>query len=300
MDQITMETFVSQPIYQNNTLSCCDAPAVIFNVDGFPVCSNCGCVLSSTTFDYNTRRAYTQDEQRKRVHTEPSWRIFGNRTCIDINISTKPMYRRLNKIHCSYLNGFERNLAQAIPKLYKIANDLGLPNYIVETARSIYAIAVKQRYTLGRSISDFTIASLYAAVRVHQSFYILEDFLQYAERSARAIHQALRMVVSMILPILHLQYHPITVEHIIQRIGAELQISQDIQRKAIAIYQAAKKKGLRINGRDPRGFAVAALYIAGKRCKLPMTQGVLSSAIHVTEVTLRTCATLLLKQIELT
>ncbi len=53
------------------------------------------------------------------------------------------------------------------------------------------------------------------------------------------------------------------------------------------IFSDSNRKGLPISGRDPRGFAASAIYMAAKPTEHRITQSEVSKVAKITEVTLR-------------
>ena len=74
------------------------------------------------------------------------------------------------------------------------------------------------------------------------------------------------------------------------RFGNDLNISVTVQQKAADLLKTALKHGLKKMGKDPKGLAAAALYIAAKPTAERKTQTEISEIARVTEVTLRTRA----------
>ncbi|MHA1561939.1 MAG: transcription initiation factor IIB, partial [Promethearchaeota archaeon] len=94
---------------------------------------------------------------------------------------------------------------------------------------------------------------------------------------------------------LKLRYKPISPGPLVYRFGNDLDLSVQVQQKAADILKTALRHGLKKMGKDPKGLAAAALYIAAKPTTERKTQTEISEIARVTEVTLRTRA----KQIKL-
>ncbi len=54
------------------------------------------------------------------------------------------------------------------------------------------------------------------------------------------------------------------------------------------LLKTSSKKGLSTNGKDPKGFAASAIYMAARSTKHRKTQTEISDIARITEVTLRT------------
>jgi transcription initiation factor TFIIB len=279
-----------------NKEECCKDPNISIK-NGTIVCLNCGLVLGMELIQ-KQRRAFTADELKSRRHTQKVWRNFGPRTIVprntkdyhgrDINVKKKSQLSRLSKIQKSLISGIERNLWEAKPKMQLIVSKLNIPKYVFKTAWRIYRIAAKKKLTMGRSIAGFVAASLYAAIRIHEIPRLLDEISDTSLVSRRKITRSLGMLIREVLPELNLKYKPVTPKKLIFRFGNDLEIPLKIQKKALKLYKESSNKGLSINGKDPKGFAASAIYMAAKPTEHRKTQTEVSDTAKITEVTLRT------------
>ncbi len=143
---------------------------------------------------------------------------------------------------------------------------------------------------MGRSIEAFVCASLYASIRIHDFPRMLEELAEAALLPLRSIHRCLGLLVRNVLPMLNFKYRHINPEPLVFRFGNELNLSIVVQKGAAQLLLDASKKGLRIMGKDPKGLAAAALYIASRGTNERKTQNQIAEVARVTEVTLRTRA----------
>jgi transcription initiation factor TFIIB len=195
-------------------------------------------------------------------------------------------FSRLSKIQRSLISSIERNFWEAEPKLKMYASKLNIPEYITETAWRIYVEIAKKRLTMGRSIEGFVTASLYTAIRIHNFPILIDDVSDVAMIPNRILFRSLGMIISEILPVLGLDYRPISAEKLVFVFGNKLDIPIDIQIKALNIVKKIIKKGLYI-GKDPKGLAAAVLYLVAKETPFKKTQVEVGKIAKVTEVTIR-------------
>jgi transcription initiation factor TFIIB len=278
---------------------CCASPAITVNDEGMRVCTNCGIVLG-IAYVSTEKRAYTADEVKNRRRTEPRWRSYGPRTIIGLNSpdakgqhlegKRQALFNRLSKIQGSLVNSLERNYWEAKPKMNQLGTKLNIPDHIMETAWKIYAEVAKQKLTMGRSIDGFVTASIYAGIRIHDFPRLLEEIVDVAMMPLRSVHRSLGLVVRKVLPVLNMRYRPISPEPLVYRFGNDLNLSISVQKKASEMLRDSMKRGLKKMGKDPKGLAAAALYIAAKITSERLTQTEIADAAHITEVTLRTRA----------
>lgn len=283
--------------------ACCDHPDVVESPEGMRVCRNCATSLGPALVGQE-RRAFTREEVKRRRQTEPKSRAFGARTVIPrgckdakghvLSSSRKSYYTRLSKIQGSLISSIERNFWEAKPKLVNLANKLNVPDYVVETAWRVYSEVAKQKLTMGRSILAFTTASLYVAFRIHQFPRMLDEVVEAAAIDNRAVHRAIGLIVRHVLPKIGLKYRPVSPEQIVYRFGNDLELPVKVQKSAETLLRRAKARGLKQVGKDPKGLAAAALYLAARDSTTRRTQAQVAKVARVTEVTLRTQA----KQLE--
>ena len=274
---------------------CCNDPAIT-SIDGEIVCTNCGLVIGNDIIETELR-AYTSEEIEQRKRTEIRWRDFGPRTILPntridskgnlIDSKGKHLFSRLSKIQNSLVSSIERNFWEAKPKLKLIASKMNIPSYIEETAWKIYTTAAQKKLTMGRSIDGFITASLYAAIRIHESPRLLDEVCDASIIPRRVVHHSLGLIVKEVLPELGLKYRPITAEQLIFRFGNDLGLSMESQKAAMNMLLDATKNGLMRTGKDPRGFAASVIYMAAKITGERKTQAEISEVAKITEVTLR-------------
>ncbi|MFX1313220.1 MAG: transcription initiation factor IIB family protein [Promethearchaeota archaeon] len=246
----------------------------------------------------NERRAFGMEEIEKRKQTEPRWRDFGSRTILSpskvdykgnyLKAENITLFSRLSKIQNSLISGVERNFWEAKPKMRQIVSKLIIPEYIHEIAWKIYTMAAKRRLTMGRSIDGFIAASIYVAIRMHEFPKLLEEVSNAAMINRKAVVHALGLLVREILPELNIIYKPISAKQLIFKFGNELGLSMEIQKNALKLLFNSSMKGLNSNGKDPKGLAASAIYLAAKSSGVKKTQTEIAKTAKITEVTLRT------------
>ncbi|MHA1830324.1 MAG: transcription initiation factor IIB [Candidatus Helarchaeota archaeon] len=277
------------PAFEN----CCDNPDII-EYEGNYICQNCGLVHGPVIL-MNEKRIFTPSDVETRKQNEPVTKV-GARTMIlnkgikdsngtVLDAKKRMKFAKLSKINNSYSTTYERNLTIATPKLKNFCAKLGLPNSIVDETLYYYSKAVKKRLTMGKSIECLICACIYLTTRLRKLPRSLEEISNICEISVKSIRRTYRMLLKYLeipnlKPIDHSQY--------IARYGEELGISLEIQKRAIEIIENAKSDpDIKVLGKDPKGFAAAALYIACKEAKKSKSQALLSQVAHVSEVTLR-------------
>jgi|TARA_B100001964_G_C14260970_1_gene615493 transcription initiation factor TFIIB len=263
------------------------------------VCNECGTVCDDKIMDMGPEwRAfdYEQRVKRSRVGAPMTYTIHdkGLSTVIDwrnkdsygkdISPRKRAQIYRLRKwqqrIRVS--NATERNLAFALTELDRVASRLGLPRNVRETAAMVYRRAVEKGLIRGRSIEGVAASSLYAACRQCKVPRTLDEIADSAKLNRKEIGRTYRFVSRE----LGINLSPTTPIDYVPRFGSELNLSGEVQSKAIEILKKAMQKEL-TSGRGPTGVSAAAIYISSVLLGERRTQREVADVAGVTEVTIR-------------
>jgi len=263
------------------------------------VCASCGFVIHSKIMDMGPEwRAFDQEqrERRGRVGAPMTLTIHdkGLSTMIDwrdrdshgkdLTPKRRAQIYRLRKwqrrIRVS--DATERNLAFALSEIDRMSSHLTLPRNVREAAALIYRKAVEERLIRGRSIEGVAAAALYAACRESKVPRTLDEIAEVSRVSKKEIGRSYRFIARELL--IHLR--PTSPVDYISRFGSDLNLSGQVQSKAIELLKEATKKGL-TSGRGPTGVAAAAIYIASVLMGERRTQRDVADVARVTEVTVR-------------
>ncbi len=273
---------------------CCDNPDVR-PYRGIYVCRNCGVVHGPVIIDA-PRRAFTQQEIESRRRSEPVFTDFGPRTVVpksgidmsgtSLSPKQKQKYWRLSKIQRSVTTTFERNLSIAQPKLLNQASMLGLPRTVTEEALRIYKKAVRAKLTMGRSIDSLVAASIYAAIKIHGLPRTLNELSKVTQIPVKTIAKSYRLLAQYIEESTPKELGDLKTKYIV-RFGQDLKLSPAVQKRAIELLKLAEEGGMVLTGKNPKGLASAALYLAAKELGEPRSQFEISKISSISEVTLR-------------
>lgn len=273
---------------------CCDDPDVR-PYRGIYVCRNCGVVHGPVIIDA-PRRAFTKKENDERRSSEPVFTDFGPRTVVPksgvdttgtaLSPKQKQKYWRLSKIQRSVTTTFERNLSIAQPKLLNQASTLGLPRTVTEEALRIYKKAVREKLTMGRSIDSLVAASLYAAIKIHGLPRTLNELSKVTAIPVKTIAKSYRLLAQYIEESVPKELADLKTQYIV-RFGQDLKLSPAVQKRAIELLHQAEQSGMVLTGKNPKGLASAALYLAAKELGEPRSQFEISKTSAISEVTLR-------------
>lgn len=263
------------------------------------VCGQCGLVVRENVIDEGPEwRAFTQEEkkERSRVGTPLSFSVHdkGLSTVIDrinrdafgrqLPASTRLQMLRLRKwqIRARVHSSVDRNLAQAMAELDRLADKLHIPASVKEKAALIYRRGLDKGLVRGRSILAISAASLYAACRFAQTPRTLKEVAEASLVKKKDIARCYRLLLRE----LEMKMPMANAVRCVPKIASRVGTNERTLHKAIEIlHEAESKKAL--SGKDPMGLAAAALYIACVIEGEKKTQKEIAEAAGVTEVTVR-------------
>ncbi len=267
---------------------------------GERICASCGLVVSDHRIDTGPEwRAFTADEKdaRSRAGAPASYTIHdkGLSTIIDwrdhdssgkkFTAKKRSEIYRLRKwqIRTRVHSSVDRNLAQAMSELDRLSSQLGLNKSIKELAALLYRKLIVRRLARSRSIDAMVGAAIYAACRLREAPRSLEEISRHSRVSRKKIGQHYRLLVEK----LKLRMPISDPANYVPRFIAQLKLPGKVQRRVLQILEDAKKQRTLVTGRDPRGLAAAAIYIASILEDSRVTQRDIAMAAGVTEVTVR-------------
>ncbi|MBN1683059.1 transcription initiation factor IIB [Candidatus Bathyarchaeota archaeon] len=286
---------------KNEIQSCpkCGNQKIIRDLEiGEEICNNCGLVISDAIIDSGPEwRAFSSDEKNQRSRTgvrlSPtlfdmglSTRFTTNRDASGklLNYKTVDKMNRLQKYdNRSKVNDSQtRNLSIALPQLDRIAAILHLPESARDYASRLYRKALSQDMIRGRSIDSFVAACIYATCRLQGIPRPLKSISAISTRDHSEVARTYRLLIKELKIKMPLDDS----FKFVSGISSKLKLKRNTELRAIEILNKAKEKqGL--TGKEPRGIAAAALYMACLEKKERRTQKQVAQAAGTTEVTLR-------------
>jgi transcription initiation factor TFIIB len=290
----------------------CASKNLVHDYDtGETICGDCGLVLYEQMLDKGPEwRAFTQQEKasRSRVGMPTSYSVHdkGLSTTISqvdrdafgrkLPLSTRLQMWRLRKwqIRSRVHSYSDRNLAQAMAELERLSSKVNISPLIKEKAAVIYREALIKALLRRGSIVSIAAAALYAACRKSGSPRILREIAEASLVNKKDVARCYRMLLQ------ELDFHMPVADPLIyvSKIAEKNGVSGKTQGVAIAILGEARRKRFSA-GKDPKGMAAAALYIACLQHNEKITQKDIAEAAGVTEVTVRNRYKALKKQLNL-
>ncbi|EMA47125.1 transcription initiation factor IIB [Halobiforma nitratireducens] len=265
---------------------------------GERVCADCGLVSDGDEIDYGPEwRSFegeTSDRSRvgapitERRHDKGLSTTIGweNRDAYGNTISGEKR-AQLNRLRTwnerfTSKDARERNLKQALGELERMASALGLSEPCRETAAVIYRRAVEEELLPGRSIEAMTTASLYAAARQQGTPRTFSAFESVSRVDDESTKRAYRYLSSE----LELEIAPPEPEQYLRQFASDLAVSDETERLARDVLEAAKAEELHI-GKSPAGLTAAAIYAAGRLTNDRVTQETIDETTGVSKFTVR-------------
>jgi transcription initiation factor TFIIB len=267
---------------------------------GETVCSQCGLVVDDDAIDYGPEwRAFTPKESDEKARTgapmTESLHDRGLSTVIgygdrdagggEISSGLKHRLSRMRRLHrqASFRSGSERNLAQAITEIKRLAGCVDVSSDVSDQAIRLYREASDEDLIRGRSIDGMAAAALYTACRVNGIPRDLDAVANCSHVDRRTLHRTYRTLTHELdikVPLFRATDH-------VPRFASSLDLPPELGARAQALVRRAEDEGL-TSGRAPTSIAAAAvLAVAQESDDVEVTQKAVAEATSVSEVTLR-------------
>lgn len=282
-------------------ISCtrCGSKEIVSDFDyGEMVCGKCGFVIEEDIIDMGPEwRAFTISEKDSRARTGlgTTYSLYdkglstvfkGDRDAKGnkIKTTTKIKMDRLRRYdnRSKFDETWRRNLSIAMAELDRMCTKLHIPNNVKENAALLYRKCLKKDLIRGRSIDAFVAACIYASCRHAKVPRPLKTVTKASTRE----HSEVARTYRLILKDLDLKMPIDGPMKFIPSIASKLGLKRETEKYAIEILNKAKEQ-FALSGKDPRGLAAAALYIASIEKNDKRIQKDVAEAAGTTEVTLR-------------
>jgi len=266
---------------------------------GEVVCDDCGLVVEDNVIDQGAEwRVFSPEQGDQRARTGAPMTVMlhdkGLSTDIDwqnkdysgktINSRYRSQFYRMrkwqNRTRAS--NSADRNLAQALNELNRLASKIGLHRQVREEAALLYRRAVQDNLVRGRSVEGVAAAALYGACRRCEVPRTLTEITEASRASKKEVGRTYRYISRE----LKLKLQPASPSVYVIRFCRELELPGQVESAAINILNQAIEAEL-TSGRGPTGVAAAAIYIASVLYDQRKTQKTIADTVGVTEVTIR-------------
>jgi transcription initiation factor TFIIB len=273
----------------------CGSSDIIEDPDtGERICKKCGYVLSEQALDRGPEwRAFTPEERESKKRTgAPLSSLYydkGLSTTFDprdargTSEETQRMWRLKRRDTRTKLSETgARNLKIALKEMDRMTDALHIPRGVKEEAIEIYRRTLEEDLIRGQTIDGFVAASIYAACRrakIPRSLKEVADLSTQDHKTVSRIYRQILQELDLRMPI----DYPMK---FVPRIANQVKVTPKTDQLTVEILREARQEKA-LAGKDPRGMAAAALYMACKHNKEGCTQREVSEAAGTSEVTLR-------------
>jgi transcription initiation factor TFIIB len=280
----------------DDVCSQCGYPELIYDPDTAEmICGRCGIVVSDVTVDRGPEwRGFTPEERiSKRRTGAPISNMYYDKG-LSTSFSPKDVKGlkgedrkrmwRMKKWDTSVKldETMMRNLSNALTELDQLADTLHVPEGIKEQAATLYRKALEKDLIRGRTITGFVAASLYAACRSAKVPRSLKAVAEASTQDIKTISRTYRLLLQELDVKMPIDY-PMK---FVPKIASQVKVRRDTERVTQEILSRAREEKV-LTGKDPRGMAAAALYMACKTTDDKGTQREIAEAAGTSEVTLR-------------
>jgi len=269
------------------------------NNTGETFCGSCGLVMTDRLEESGPEwRSFSkeehEDKSRTGVPTSLAMHDMGLATIIgpmDKDSTGKPLSASMKSTierlrtwdsRSQVREPVDRNFRQAFSELGRLKDKLTVGDAVIEKSAYLYRKALEKGLVRGRSISALIASALYAACRDTGTPRTLKDIAATSNIKKKDVARCYRLLIRE----LDLKMPVVDPVKCVARIASKASLSEKTKRKALSILKDAEE--IKISaGKDPMGFAAAALYVACVLHGENKTQKDVAEAASVTEVTIR-------------
>jgi len=260
-------------------------------------CEDCGLVLDDSPIDHGPEwRVFGDDENDpertgapitptrhdRGISTEIGWKVDGNGN--DLSSKKRTQLGRLRREHSRgrWRTKAERNLAQGLSEVRRVACALGVSDSVRDQACRLFRSAQGEGLLPGRSIESMAAASVYAACRCNELPWTLGEISDVSRVTRSRVENA----YSVLDQELGIPAVPPSPQRYVPRLASELGLSDEMRNLAEHLAKEAEDRGL-ANGRNPAGVAAGCVYEAAQKYNAEITQRKLGECADVSTMTVR-------------
>ena len=261
------------------------------------VCSSCGLVISESMVDPGREwRSFSEDggSERERVGAPLSLTRHDGGLSTDLGSSAdlnklpnrqmRNQYHRLSKWQSRFSTpSKDVTLKGVLADLTHAASFLNLPRIVEEQTAYLYRKFLRTCGVRGRSSECVLAGVLYAVCKQNSCPVTLKDLSLVFRIPKREIGKAHRLVSRG----LGIRIAPASPDDFIPKFASGLELPREVEMVAVRILRAVENTDI-TNGKDPKGVALAALYLAARTNGMGFTQKQAAFVAGITEITLRT------------
>lgn len=257
------------------------------------VCSKCGLVINERMIDteHLETRAFNNEERKNKIRTGPPISpIFSQLdlpTKISRELTESPDFKR--QIRQNNRKKWDvRNQNRAFSELKRICINKGIKERIYNSTARLYLEAYKRKITRGRSIDGVVSACLFYCCMAEGFPITMKEIAEETNpikngKSSNFRHiKRCYMAITKELELSSCKKDPI---YYIPKFVSQLKRGSQVERIAIKLLQ--KVPSSIMTGKNPIGYAIAAIYLSCRINNVKITQAELEKVSGLTDATLR-------------
>ncbi|WP_226043290.1 transcription initiation factor IIB family protein [Natrinema sp. DC36] len=281
---------------QTAATDCPDCGSSVRQAGHEMICEDCGVILEDQQLDRGPdwgRSERRESKKRTGAPLTPTRHDRGLSTEIGYNrdgngntLSSKKR-RQLNRLRreqsrSQWQSKAERNLGYGLGEVRRIGASLGLAESIRNQACMLFRRAQSEQLCQGRSLEAVAVASVYATTRCNGLGRSRAEIAACARCDQGRLTNAYdAMNVELQLPT-----QPISAADRLPKLTTELEVPDQVRRRARELAQKANEAGITIGCR-PSGVAAGCLYLAAEQAGLDLSQRRITDVAGTSPNTLR-------------
>ena len=183
----------------------------------------------------------------------------------------------------------DRNRAQGLSEIQRMASSLGLCDDVQETAAVLFRRAQDEDLLRGRSIESIATAGLFAAAGVHNHPRSLTEFVSVSRLDdRRKVFRAYQTVTREF----ELAIQPTRPDQLVPKLVSDLGVfdttaEHRLENTADQLARQAFDDGIGTGGKSPSSVAASALYVAGATSSLRLSQRVIAKVADISTASIQ-------------
>ncbi|MGA1822667.1 MAG: transcription initiation factor IIB [Thermoplasmatota archaeon] len=293
----------------DQTCSECGSINIVFDpVRGEAHCSDCGFVLTETGFQHDPLGSKTDSGEQQGNSGPPVKKGGSKQTMLTyigldgidskgtpITPQKKGEISRLRQIQNRMIGSDAAgSFTHIMSESGRLVSSLDLPQAVMNDIEDLARRVLKERIGRGNSTRDFASALVYLSCRRRSIPISLNDVATFQGIDRKRIGRLYRNLVRD----LNIRISHLSPADFVSRFGRNLQLNPQTEERAREIISESETAGI-TSGKDPAGFAAAAIYISGKMTGQIRTQKEIAAHTGVSEVTIRNRYQEILKRLDI-
>lgn len=172
----------------------------------------------------------------------------------------------------------ENTIENAMEEIQSISDHLGLSDEVTQVAEAIYRRGLRTEIVNNSTIAQLSTAAVYASCRTQNIAYSSKEIAQASLISKSELDSVFTDLVEQTG--LKEKIGPVDPEQYISEYCGRLQLSTNVEQKAIEITKESRDRNL-LSGKSPSTFAASSVYTASLLCNESRSQHEVSNASKV-------------------